>query len=225
MAMADGGDVYDVEQNGEILEQKPAFECIYITDNKLKYINNKYEKVNAKMYDYKCDVKLVCGKENFKGHRKVLSDASDYFAAMFSHEMKEKDETVIELKEISPAGFGAMLDYFYHGHVTVEEKIVPDILEAARFFHVDWILDICCDYMIRHLCFLDYPLTMELADRYALGDLRYDMFKFFGNNLPGLLEKENFLKDLSFEFFLQFLMEYMYVEMSEFFIMQVFTPK
>ncbi|WAR26812.1 KLH31-like protein [Mya arenaria] len=208
------GDVYDADgaaQNGDIVEEKPALEFIYISENKLKYINNNYEKVNAKMYDYKCDVKLVVGKSNFKGHRKVLADASDYFSAMFNNAMKEKDEMVIELKDISPDGFGAMLDYFYHGHVTVEEKIVPDILEAARFFHVEWILDICCDYMIRHLSMLDYPLTMELADRYSLGDLRYEIFKFFGNNLPTLIEKENFLKELSVELLLQFLMEFMYL--------------
>ncbi|KAH3777680.1 kelch-like protein 15 isoform X2 [Dreissena polymorpha] len=217
--IVDSGSVGDV-YNGDVeADEKPALEFIYISESKLKYINNKYEKVNAKMYDYKSDVKLVVGKSNFKGHKKVLADASDYFAAMFSHEMKEKDETVIELKDISPDGFSAMLDYFYHGNVTVESKIVPDILEAARFFHVEWILDVCCDYMIRHLSMLDYPLTMELADRYSLGDLRYEIFKYFGNNLPGLTEKEPFLRDLSAELLLQFLMEYMYVEMSEYTIM------
>lgn len=218
-ALTNGNAVY--EADGGVTEEKPALDFIYISENKLKYINNNYEKVNAKMYDYKCDVKLTVGKSNFKGHKKVLSDASDYFAAMFSHQMKEKDETVIDLKEISPDGFSAMLDYFYHGHVTVEAKIVPDILEAARFFHVEWILDVCCDYMIRHLSLLDYPLTMHLADKFSLGDLRWEIFKFFGHNLPTLVEKPGFLKDCALELLLQFLMEFTYVEVSEFFLLQV----
>ena len=212
---------FPVPEGEEIPDEKPALEFIYISDNKLKYINNNYEKVNAKMYDYKSDVKLVVGDQNFKGHRKVLADASDYFSAMFSHEMKEKEETVITLKDISPSGFSAMLDYFYHGHVTVEDKVVPDILEAARFFHVEWILDVCCDYMIRHLSLLDYQLTMHLADKFSLGDLRFEIFKYFGNSLPALMEKETFLKDLGVDLLLQFLMEYMYVEVSEFFLLQV----
>lgn len=217
--LTNGEAVYQAD--GEVPEEKPALDFIYISENKLKYINNNYEKVNAKMYDYKCDVKLTVGKSNFKAHKKVLADASDYFAAMFSHQMKEKDETLIELKDISPDGFSAMLDYFYHGHVTVEARIVPDILEAARFFHVEWILDVCCDYMIRHLSLLDYPLTMHLADKFSLGDLRWEIFKYFGHNLPSLADKPGFLKQCSVELLLQFLMEFMFVEVSEFFLMQV----
>ncbi|XP_045166637.2 kelch-like protein 26 [Mercenaria mercenaria] len=217
--LINGNAVYEAE--GEVAEEKSPLDFIYISEDKLKYINNDYKKVNAKMYDYKCDVKLTVGKSNFKGHKKVLADASDYFAAMFSHQMKEKDETVIDLKEISPEGFGAMLDYFYHGHVTVEAKIVPDILEAARFFHVQWILDICCDYMIRHLSLIDYQLTMHLADKFSLGDLRWEIFKYFGQNLPALLEKETFLQTCSADLLLQFLMEYMYVEVSEIFLLQL----
>ena len=216
-----GDAVYEVHEQKE---QKSPLDYIYISDHKLKYINNDYKKVNAKMYDYKCDVKLTVGKSNFKGHRKVLADASDYFAAMFSHEMKEKDEAIIDLKDISPEGFGAMLDYFYHGHVTVEAKIVPDILEAARFFHVEWILDICCDYMVRHLSLLDYQLTMHLADKFSLGDLRWEIFKYFGTNLPTLVQKEDFFQDCSSDLILQFLMEYIYVEVSEFFLLQVIIP-
>ncbi|KAL4226674.1 Kelch-like protein 5 [Mactra antiquata] len=215
------GDVYEPEAEAEVPEQKPAFDTLYISEHKVKYNNNYYDKVNAYMYDYKCDVKLTVGKSNFKGHRKVLADASDYFAAMFSHEMKEKDETVINLKDISPDGFSAMLDYFYHGHVTVEAKIIPDILEAGRFFHVDWILDICCDYMIRHLSILDYPLTMHLADKFSLGELRWEIFKYFGANLPSLVEKENFMKECSVDLLMQFLMECLYVDVSEYFLMQV----
>lgn len=218
--MTNGNAVY--EADGEVQEKSPL-DYIYISEHKLKYINNDYKKVNAKMYDYKCDVKLTVGKSNFKAHRKVLADASDYFAAMFSHEMKEKDEYLIDLKDISPEGFGAMLDYFYHGHVTVEAKIVPDILEAARFFHVEWILDICCDFMIRHLSLLDYQLTMHLADKFSLGDLRWEIFRHFSQNLPTLIEKDWFLKDCSPELLLQFLMEYVYVEVTEFFLLQVNT--
>lgn len=216
--LTNGNSVYEADSE---VEEKSPLDYIYISEHKLKYINNDYKKVNAKMYDYKCDVKLTVGKSNFKGHRKVLADASDYFAAMFSHEMKEKDEFVIDLKDISPEGFGAMLDYFYHGHVTVEAKIIPDILEAARFFHVDWILDICCDYMIRHLSLLDYQLTMHLMDKFSLGDLRWEIFKYFGQNLPSLVEKDWFLRDCSMDLLLQFLMECMYVEVSEFFLLQV----
>ena len=67
----------------------------------------------------------------------VLSEASDYFSAMFSHDMLEREQDVIELLEISPDGFALLLDYFYHGHVTLEPDTIEDVIEAARFFQVD----------------------------------------------------------------------------------------
>ena len=208
-----GQQVVDGEQ-AEVT-QKPPFDFVYVTENKLKYLNNYFEKIHAHMYDHKCDVRLTVGSSTFRGHRQVLADASDYFSAMFTHKMKEQDEYTIDIKEISPNGFQAMLDYFYHGHVTVEQETVPDILEAARFFHVDWILDVCCDYLVRHLSILDFPLVMHLADKFSLGDLRWDIFKFLGQNLPTLLERHGFYYDLCEEMLMQFLMEGSYVEMPE----------
>lgn len=83
------------------------------------------------MFDYKCDIKLKVGSANFKAHREVLSEASDYFSAMFSHNMLEKEQDVIELREISAGGFSVILDYFYHGHVTIDHGNIEDVLEVS----------------------------------------------------------------------------------------------
>ena len=36
----------------------------------------------------------------FRAHKNVLSDASDYFAAMFSHDMIEKGQDAVVLHDI-----------------------------------------------------------------------------------------------------------------------------
>jgi len=208
----------DHHTDGQVSGQ---LEYIYVTDNKLKYMNKNFEKVNAKMYDYKCDIKLKVADQNYKAHRDVLSNASDYFAAMFSCDMKERDQDVIELKEISPKGFSAMMDYFYHGHVTIDPDNIEDVIEAARFFHNDWLLECCCDFLIRHLSLENYTAVITLADKYWLGDLRWDIFRFIGENLQHLTQQEKFYPNLSLELLLQFLMENMYIEASERFVLEV----
>lgn len=208
----------DHENEGQTPGQ---LEYIYVTDNKLKYMNKNFEKVNAKMYDYKCDIKLKVADQNYKAHRDVLSNASDYFAAMFSCDMKEKDQDVIELKEISPKGFSAMMDYFYHGHVTIDPENIEDVIEAARFFHNDWLLECCCDFLIRHLSLENYSAVITLADKYWLGDLRWDIFRFIGENLHNLTQQEKFYPNLSLELLLQFLMENIYIEAAERFVLEV----
>ena len=78
----------------------------------------------------------ILANEYFKAHKDVLSSASDYFSAMFSHDMAEKGKDYIELKGISLGGFQIMLEYFYHGHITLVMESVEHCLEASRFFHV-----------------------------------------------------------------------------------------
>ena len=62
--------------------------------------------------------------------------SSDYFSAMFSHNMLERERPVVELLDLPPTGFTQLLDYFYHGHITLQPDCVEDVLEVARFFQV-----------------------------------------------------------------------------------------
>ncbi|XP_041349863.1 kelch-like protein 36 [Gigantopelta aegis] len=206
-----------------LLEQEscpiPGMEFIYLTETKIKYINTNFKKVKAKIYDHMCDVKLQVGTTTYKAHRDVLSEASDYFAAMFSHNMKEKKQDTIELLEITPMGISVILDYFYHGHVTIDSDIIEDVLEAARFFHVEWLLEACSEYIVRHLVLENYQEVLTLADRFCLVDLKGDIFKFFAKNISILSEKPDFYKNLSVELLSQFLRENIYIDVDEEFIM------
>jgi BTB/POZ domain len=76
----------------------------------VKYIDRAYRKVTSKMYDYNCDIKLVVGTETFKAHRDVLVEASDYFSAMFTHDMRERNDDVIQIHDVSPRGFSSMIE-------------------------------------------------------------------------------------------------------------------
>ncbi|KAK3600638.1 hypothetical protein CHS0354_031550 [Potamilus streckersoni] len=210
------GDVFEIVQ-----EPEPTMEFMYISENKVKYTNPKYKKLEARMYDCNCDVKLRVGDTGFKAHRSVLSEASDYFAAMFTVDMKEKEQPEIELKEMSPKGFTAILEYFYHGILTLEPQNIEEILEAARFFHVEWIIDMCSDFLVRHLSWNDYSKVMYLTDRFILGDLRLEIFQFIGENFENLTKEDKFYENASEELLLQFLMEYLYVDVSEKYILDV----
>ena len=181
----------------EMIRIMSTTEVIQVNDFRFKYVNTKYEKVQATMFDYNCDIKLKVGRQVFKAHRDVLSEASDYFAAMFGHNMKEKEQDTIELYEISPEGFQALLEYIYHGHITVQSANIEDVLEAGCFFQVAWLKHISCDFLVKHMCLDNYGHVMQLAEKYFLGDLRADIFRFVGMNfmLPPVQEKVLSLSD------------------------------
>ena len=183
-------------------------------DQKVKYINNSFEKVRANMYDLQCDIKLKVGHASFRAHKSVLSDASVYFEAMFGHDMKEKEQQVVELHDLSPKGFSEMMEYFYHGYVTIDRKNIADILEAARFFHIEWLINICCDYLINNLSLANYESVLFLADKYYLGDLKKQIFEFVSSNFLSLAKNYDFM-NVSYEIWHTLLLENYYIEAPE----------
>jgi hypothetical protein len=58
--------------------------------------------------------------------------------------------------------------------------------QASRFFHVDFLVEACCDYLVHQLGMENYQNVLILADKYWLGDLRNDIFSFFGASIQQL---------------------------------------
>lgn len=166
------------------------------------------------MYDYNCDIKLNVVDEVFRAHKDVLSKASDYFSVMFSVDMLEKGQDAIELHDISPQGFSSMLEYFYHGHVTLTADCASDVLEAARFFHIEWLMQVCCDFFIRNLGLENFEAVLQLAEKYVLGDLRSEIFKYLSTNFSDLCSSPRFM-DVSFELLYQVLDSDIYINAHE----------
>lgn len=199
--------------------QATTMDSMKISENKIKYINTNYQKLPHKIYDSKCDVKLSVGGISFRVHKEVLSEASDYFSAMFRHDMKEKEQDAIEIKEISPKGFSAILDYFYHGNITISPENIKDVLEVARFFQADWIVDVCCNYLVRHMSLENYSCVLSLADKYALDNMPDKIFHFLADNITQLMYQPKFLLNLPDNLLLLFLKENIYIEASEYFLL------
>ncbi|CAI9716303.1 kelch 26 isoform X4 [Octopus vulgaris] len=199
----------------------PAMDCMKISQNKIKYLNKNYQKFPHKIYDSKCDIKLSVGGTSFRVHKQVLSEASDYFSAMFHHDMKEKEQDAIEIKDISPKGFSAILDYFYHGNITICPENIEDVLEVARFFQADWIVDVCCNFLVEYMSLENYTYVQNLADKYALGDLQPDILQVLALSINELVEQPKFLQNLPENLLLAFLQCDVYVEAHEHFLFKI----
>ncbi|CAH1783276.1 unnamed protein product [Owenia fusiformis] len=207
-----------MESEPTAMEVLESTQLIRVTEGKHKYFNTRFQRINAKMYDYNCDVQLKVEKQTFRAHRHVLSASSDYFAAMFSHDMKEKLQDDVELLEISSAGFAQMMEYFYHGFVMLNPDNIEDVIEASQFFQVNWLKHVCCHFLVNYLSIENYHVVLQLADTYTLGDLRQDIFCYIGQEFMALSQKPMF-KMLAFELFLQLLSEDFYIEAPEGYIL------
>ena len=62
-----------------------------------------------------CDIVLVVGTKRISAHRIVLSSASDYFAAMFTNDVREATQEEVKLKDVDPEALATLIHYMYTG--------------------------------------------------------------------------------------------------------------
>ena len=146
------------------------------------------------------DVRLKVREDIFPAHRIVLAANSDYFHAMFTAEMKESNQEVIELKDesISSAVVKIVMDSIYTGELNVNEENVFEVLAAADHLQVTTVVQQCCDFLKREFIQLrldlpNYCLLYTVADRHGLRDLQEAAEKKMASMFKDICESKEFL--------------------------------
>ena len=149
------------------------------------------------------DVHLKVGEEVFSAHRIVLAASSDYFHAMFTHEMKESNQEVVELKDesISAATLKIVLDSIYSGDLQVNDENVLDVLVAADHLQVTSVVQHCCDYLQTHFVQLRFDVQTycqicTIANRHGLIGLQEATQSKMASMYKDVCENEEFLSHI-----------------------------
>ena len=149
------------------------------------------------------DVRLKVCEDIFPAHRIVLAATSDYFYAMFTAEMKESNQEVIELKDesISPYALKIVMDSIYTGDLHVNEENVFEVLAAADHLQVTIVVQQCCDFLKREIIQLrldlhNYCLLSTVADRHGLKELQEAAEKKMASMYVDVCESEEFLSNV-----------------------------
>ena len=149
------------------------------------------------------DVHLKVGEEAFSAHRIVLAASSDYFHAMFTHEMKESNQEVVELKDesISAAALKIVLDSIYSGDLQVNDENVLDVLVAADHLQVTSVVQHCCDYLQTQFVQLRFDVQTycqicTIAIRHGLIGLQEATQSKMASMYKDVCENEEFLSHI-----------------------------
>lgn len=79
-----------------------------------------------------CDVILVAGDRRIPAHRLVLSSVSDYFAAMFTNDVREARQEEIKMEGVEPNSLWSLIQYAYTGRLELKEKGKHMVLAALE---------------------------------------------------------------------------------------------
>lgn len=89
------------------------------------------------------DVVIRVGKATYNCHKIVLASLSAYFSAMFRSGMRESLAGTVNLHNIEPEIFEAVLRFMYTGSNVIVQENVEGLLEAAVMLQVKCLQDQC----------------------------------------------------------------------------------
>uniref|UniRef100_A0A671MZ71 Kelch-like protein 5 n=1 Tax=Sinocyclocheilus anshuiensis TaxID=1608454 RepID=A0A671MZ71_9TELE len=78
--------------------------------------------------------------------RLVLSSVSDYFAAMFTSDVREAKQEEIKMEGVDPDALWVLVQYAYTGVYTIES-----LLSAACLLQLSAVVQACCSYLMKQL--------------------------------------------------------------------------
>ncbi|KAM9449408.1 kelch-like protein 5 isoform 2-T2 [Clarias gariepinus] len=98
-----------------------------------------------------CDVVLVAGERKIPAHRLVLSSVSDYFAAMFTSDVREAKQEEVKMEGVDPDALWVLVQYAYTGRLEMREDTIEALLSAACLLQLSAVVQACCSYLMKQL--------------------------------------------------------------------------
>ncbi|XP_071772803.1 kelch-like protein 4 isoform X1 [Centroberyx gerrardi] len=98
-----------------------------------------------------CDVLLIAGDHKIPAHRLVLSAVSDYFAAMFTNDVREAKQEEIKMEGVDPEALRSLVHFAYTGVLELKEETIESLLAAACLLQLSQVIQVCCNFLMKQL--------------------------------------------------------------------------
>nr|XP_023685498.1 kelch-like protein 5 isoform X1 [Paramormyrops kingsleyae] len=98
-----------------------------------------------------CDVVLLAGERRIAAHRLVLSSVSDYFAAMFTSNVREATQEEVKMEGVDPDALWALVQYAYTGRLQLREDTIESLLAASCLLQLSTVVQACCNFLVKQL--------------------------------------------------------------------------
>ncbi|XP_060783966.1 kelch-like protein 4 isoform X3 [Neoarius graeffei] len=98
-----------------------------------------------------CDVLLIAGDHKIPAHRLVLSAVSDYFAAMFTNNVREAKQDEIKMEGVDPEALRSLVHFAYTGVLELKEDTIESLLATACLLQLSQVIEVCCNFLMKQL--------------------------------------------------------------------------
>ncbi|XP_068447986.1 kelch-like protein 5 isoform X2 [Clinocottus analis] len=119
-----------------------------------------------------CDVVLVVGDRRIPAHRLVLSSVSDYFAAMFTSDVREAKQDEVKMEGVDPDALWVLVQYAYTGRLDLREDTIESLLSASCLLQLSAVVQACCSFLMKQLHPSNCLGIRSYADAQGCNDLQ-----------------------------------------------------
>lgn len=137
------------------------------------------------------DITLEVEDKEFKAHKAVLAAHSEYFCIMFTGDMVEKNKFTVQLKDLSSIGLEIILDYIYTSKLILTDENVELVLATANYLQMEYIVDICTQYLESVLCVENCIDILSLVESYQLTKFENLVLSFICNHFSHLTPRNS----------------------------------
>lgn len=147
-------------------------------------------------YDNPCDVILVVEDgRKLKAHSHIFADASPFFKLLLLYSnMREGNEGVVHLEELSEPVLGDILEFIYTGCVQIwTEDRARDLIAMADYFLLPQLKSLAEGFLIQKLNCSNCVSIYRFAETYQCDDLVTGTEEFIFAKFSTLAKTEEFL--------------------------------
>ncbi|XP_019732042.1 kelch-like protein 5 [Hippocampus comes] len=83
--------------------------------------------------------------------RLVLSSVSDYFAAMFTSDVREAKQDEVKMEGVDPDALWILVQFAYTGRLELREDTIESLLSASCLLQLSSAVQACCSFLLKQL--------------------------------------------------------------------------
>ena len=130
------------------------------------------ENLNAqRQLNILCDILLVVETDELPAHKGVLAANSNYFLAMFTTDMAERQKETVKVNGVKAETMRALLDFMYTGHIKIHDGNVRELLQASNYLLVVRVKESCCRFLEDSIRVENCLWVLSIADEFSCDEL------------------------------------------------------
>ena len=139
-----------------------------------------------------CDTTIRAQEQDFPAHKCVLSAASPYFRAMFTSELKEKENNLVELQDAKSTTISDVLQFIYTGKANIDSSNAQDLVMMADYLIIPSLKTKVSLFLEGSLSVSNCLALESFASRYNCESLKQAAVAFKFKNFVAVAKSEDF---------------------------------